>query len=616
MKGSDGSSPALGIKLFNLDKCFNRTSGDIRTFVDTSTDMGYHNGRAELGNRSRGDIVRINEGSCVSEPLPETPVGQVLIIEDDPAQRTFLRKLLEMTGYGCTCAGSCAEGREVFNPGQFAIALVDLGLPDGSGLTLLGELAERDDLLVPLVLTGDGSPETIIRTMRAGAFDYLTKPVDATTLAAAVARASSHYAVRRERSELLVLLMREKEQLEARVRAATADIRQYAEATEQVNARLRSLLTLTQLAQSRYSDDTLMRNTYRELARHMPLTCLALCDVSRQRLLAIYPQDGVLEFVEADVGGGASGYDALLVDAEPRLLVQQWVERNTGLDTTEYQDRVFPERLWNRAVCTVGFYLDPDYEVGPSEEEFLGMCAHFLAFEWEQANLLLHVAHHASLGSIGVELARSFVQPLTALRTATDFVAETPLTPEALEGMQVIQENVDRLRRQTQEFRKLSVLREDCVETVRLDEYIEQALDILTVAIQNRSVTILRRFDTDCECILLNGTALARTFLDLILGALRATELGGTIELSVVDAAAGYVAVEIGYPDGHLGPLAKPGAHVFDYEAHPGLQLAERTIHACGGTLSLTADRGNRRQVRVVLPRNATNPSKVKELTT
>jgi DNA-binding response OmpR family regulator/signal transduction histidine kinase len=549
----------------------------------------------------------------VQEDSAQSIKPSVLIIEDDAAQRMFLDKLLRQQGYACELAETCAEGRNLFKPDHFSLCLIDLGLPDGSGLSLIDEFAKLDPCVVPIVLTGDGSADTVIGTMRAGAFDYLTKPVDRTTLVAAVARGFSHHVVHRERAEYLDLLLDEKAQLQARVEAATADIRQYATACETSNGRLRTLLSLTQLSAGCVSDEMLMQTTFRELSKHVPVQCLALCDTIRQRLLLVYPEGDALKFIMQDSGNGPAGFDSLLVEAEPRRMVQRWVERATGIDTSELNVFAYPQVLWNRAVCTVAFHLAPDAETGPAEEEFLSMCAHFLAFEWEQANLLLRVAHDATLGSIALELSRNLIQPLTALRTTSDFVSETVLAPEAQEGMQVIRENVERLRRQMQEFRKLSLLREDCVETVRLDEYVDQAVDLLTVAVQNRGVTLEKHYETDCECVLLNGTLLARTFLDLILGTLRSAEVGGKVSLHLREAGPGHVAFEVS-TNGNAGALSGRSVPTTDQlQIHPGLQLAERTIHTCGGTLSVSTDRGQRRRVRVVLPRNATNPAPNKE---
>jgi nitrogen-specific signal transduction histidine kinase len=498
----------------------------------------------------------------------------------------------------------------LFARGRFSCALIDLGLPDGSGLNLLGEFTREDPSLVAIVLTGDASAETVIDTLREGAFDYLTKPVNITTLRAAMARALSHHAVVRERAELFRLLLEEREQLRARVEAATQDIRQYATACETSNDRLRGVLRLTQLAAGYYTEEELLRSTFEELVKHVPLKCLIICDATREKVICTYTnEDAEIHFAGQDGALGVEDYASLLVEAEPELLLRAWVERNAGLDTSAMTPLVFRQTHRNKARYSVGFFMGPDQAEDEGVQEFLDMCARFLAFEWEQEKLLLQVAHHASLGNIGVELARNFIQPLTAIRTASDFVNEAVISPEAAEGMTIIRDNVERLRRQTQEFRNLSLLREDSVETVRLDEYIEQALEILSVAIQNRQVTIRRDFEEQCECVLLNGTTLARTFLDLILGALRAVDFGGEISLALRGADHDHMAFEMEHECG--GGSTLPGVG-FD-RGNPGLQLAERTVHSCGGNMTVKRQKDQLCRLRIVLPRNATSLASARE---
>jgi hypothetical protein len=440
-----------------------------------------------------------------------------------------------------------------------------------------------------------------------------------TALKASVARAYSHHAVVRERAELVRLLLDEREHLKARVEAATADLRQTAAAREVTNTRLRALLRLTQLSAQYESEETLIRMVFEELSNCLPLRTLVLCDVTRQKLVAVMQsEEGDVSYVSAETERDQAGYDSLLAEAEPKLLVQTWLERHTGLDTSGMVGLVFPQAFWNRSMCTVGFYLSSDFVGDEAEREFLGMCAHFVAFEYEQAKLLLHVAHQASLGNIAVEVARNFIQPLTAIQTTADLIEETALSPDVIEGVKVIHSSVERLRRQTQEFRKLAWFREDSVQTVRLDEYIKQALDVLSVAIQSRGVQIREEFITDCECVLLNGTALARTFLDLILGALRNVEVGGGIALRLTSPSADHVAFEIAHnglaPGGvTVEPAGGEGSGAG--QPNPGLQLAERTVHSCGGALSVEQDveRGETR-LRILLPRNATDPNVLTEL--
>lgn len=542
----------------------------------------------------------------------EPHTATLLVVEDDPELLSYLVRILDRSGYECQTAASCAEANAVFEEGAFAAALVDLGLPDGDGLDLMAELVGMDPCLVAIVLTGDASSDTVIGAMRRCAFDYLTKPVDLTTLRAAVSRALSHHAVVQERAELVRLLLDEREQLRARVEAATADLRQS-------NERLHSLLELTRLTSHHLSTEALVRKVFARLSRHMPLRCIALCDVTRSKAITLVRLDtheeGAYTVTEGE--GAHAGFDVLLAEAEPKLLMRQWVERATGLDASQFLFEVFPQTLWNRSVSSVGFYLDAGHPLGEAEHEFLGMCAHFLAFEWEQSNLLLQVAHQASLGNIALEMTRNFGQNLTAIRTAADFVSEAAESPDVAEGMNVIQENVERLRMQTQEFRKLSMYREGSVETVHLDEFIEQALGILAVSIRSRGVLVNQSVEGSSECVLLNGTAMARVILDLLLNAVRTVDVGARIDVVLKPHGNDFVAFEMRHEGLEAHRLGQRGLGVSspgEGDAHPGLQLVERTVHGCGGKLSLEREEDGGAVLRILLNRNATDPSVAREM--
>ena len=571
----------------------------------------YHANYILLRNLPSKLIV---SGAGLEREYVEGTSSRFLIVEDDKAQRGFLMEVLRREGLECECAATCAEGRDLFEKGVFACALIDLGLPDGSGLDLLSEFSSQDSCTVLVVLTGDASAETIINTMRSGAFDYLCKPTDLVTLRAAVSRALAHHSLLTERAELFRLLLEEREQLRVRVEAATSDIRQYAAACGTSNARLKALLRLAQMSNEYYTDESLFRQVFAELANHLPLRGLALCSPARRKLLFAIQHPGAEE-VEFHGSGtvSISAYDSLLMEADPGLLIQESLEQYCALDFHDISCLVFPQVWRNRATSTVAFLLANNHTCDSADSEFLDTCAYFLAFEWDRGQLLYHVAHHVSLGNIAVELARNFIQPLTAIQTASEFVAETNVSDDARQGLEIIAENVDRLRRQTQEFRKLSLLRENAIETVTLAEFVDQALDMLSVAIQNRSVRVVREFDSDCECVLLNGTALARTFLDVILGALRTVEVGGLLVMRLFEADEEHVVFELSHEGftREAPSLTDAGQTViYSGGGNPGLLLAERTVHSCGGTMSVESRNGRVSTVRIQLPRNATDPAR------
>ena len=108
-------------------------------------------------------------------PLAETP--RALIVDDDPGFLMGLSEVVKREGFAVTGAGTLKQAREEIAVNPPDIVLVDLQLPDGSGLDLLEEFAGTASPEVVLI-TGNASVETAVAALRRGAADYLTKPVD------------------------------------------------------------------------------------------------------------------------------------------------------------------------------------------------------------------------------------------------------------------------------------------------------------------------------------------------------------------------------------------------------------------------------------------------------
>jgi two-component system response regulator AtoC len=110
------------------------------------------------------------------QPMPATS-PRALIVDDDPGFLQGLAELVRREGFAVASAGSLKQAREEIAANPPDILLVDLRLPDGSGLDLLGELDSASSPELVLI-TGDASVETAVDALRRGAIDYLTKPVD------------------------------------------------------------------------------------------------------------------------------------------------------------------------------------------------------------------------------------------------------------------------------------------------------------------------------------------------------------------------------------------------------------------------------------------------------
>jgi DNA-binding NtrC family response regulator len=108
--------------------------------------------------------------------------GKVLVVDDEPAERDGLARMVGQWGYEVETAASGEEALALIESQHPAVVLTDLVLPEMDGLTLLQKLRETGRPPIVLLVTGHGTVESAVEAMRHGAFDYLTKPVDATRL--------------------------------------------------------------------------------------------------------------------------------------------------------------------------------------------------------------------------------------------------------------------------------------------------------------------------------------------------------------------------------------------------------------------------------------------------
>lgn len=111
---------------------------------------------------------------------------RVLLVEDDDLLRPSLVSLLELSGFDVTGVADGLSFYRALSGGTFDVAVVDLGLPDQSGETLV-DYARRNTSLPIVVITARDTLDTRVDCYRTGADLFLAKPVDGRELAAAIA---------------------------------------------------------------------------------------------------------------------------------------------------------------------------------------------------------------------------------------------------------------------------------------------------------------------------------------------------------------------------------------------------------------------------------------------
>ncbi|MDA0990036.1 MAG: sigma-54 dependent transcriptional regulator [Verrucomicrobia bacterium] len=115
--------------------------------------------------------------------------SRVLIIEDDPAGCRSVRDAVEDAGWRAEATMTATEGLAAFERGGFDAVLTDLVLPDLDGMGVLEKIQALDPTIPVLIMTAYGTVSSAVAAMKAGAYDYVTKPLDLDELQARLARA-------------------------------------------------------------------------------------------------------------------------------------------------------------------------------------------------------------------------------------------------------------------------------------------------------------------------------------------------------------------------------------------------------------------------------------------
>ena len=139
--------------------------------------------------------------------------GQILVVDDEAAQREILRTILTAEGYQVETAGTAAEALDKGGKRRFDLILSDLRMPGADGLSLVRDLSREDPPTLVIIMTGFGSLDSAEQAMKQGAFDYLTKPLERDDLLRIVGRAFDRIGLIQENRLL-------RQQLEERYRVA------------------------------------------------------------------------------------------------------------------------------------------------------------------------------------------------------------------------------------------------------------------------------------------------------------------------------------------------------------------------------------------------------------
>ena len=146
---------------------------------------------------------------CLAYPLPSRLPNRmaskrILVLDDEPNIGSSLRMILEREGYAVTVVRSIAEAKAAALAAD--ALLLDVRLPDGSGIDLLRHLRERDCAAPAIMISGHGTIAEAVEATRAGAFDFLEKPLGRDRVLLSLKNALEQATLRRENEQLRELV--------------------------------------------------------------------------------------------------------------------------------------------------------------------------------------------------------------------------------------------------------------------------------------------------------------------------------------------------------------------------------------------------------------------------
>ncbi|MGF1643936.1 MAG: sigma-54-dependent transcriptional regulator [Thiotrichales bacterium] len=109
-------------------------------------------------------------------------IRNILVIDDEPDIRELLEITLARMGLHAACAGDVTEAKQLLGSATFDLCLTDMRLPDGTGLEIVEHIQRHHAGLPVAVITAYGNMETAIQALKAGAFDFVSKPVNLESL--------------------------------------------------------------------------------------------------------------------------------------------------------------------------------------------------------------------------------------------------------------------------------------------------------------------------------------------------------------------------------------------------------------------------------------------------
>lgn len=500
----------------------------------------------------------------MSVSLPPAPQqqGRVLIVDDNADLASALREVIAGARAGqeplvVSTATTGAEALQVAKNGGFDVAIVDVKLPDGSGLDLIGPLREATHDGEVVLITGFANMEAAIAALRSGAFAMILKSFRPEELIATVEQAITKVRLTRERAEL--------------------------------ERRYRAVVDLTDV--------------------------LVIALDAAGAIVLFNRKAAVLAGVSAEQARGRDFLTTFVPDEDKKRL-KDALAAVLGSDKAREVETAFLRKPASSAPHRVRWHLSRVRDaVGEAHEAGL---VYGIGIDITERRALEKRAADAealsAMGTLATSLAHEIRNPLNAanlqlhlLSRAVDKLAPDDVTRAGMhKRIEIVGSEIARLSRLLTEFLELARPRGIARQPVHVGELVESILTLERGAAEERRVRIVKDIDQERSVALGDAEKLKQVVLNLVVNALEAMRDGGTLTAKVYSKEKDvYFELE------DTGPGIEPSvlAQVFDpffttKEGGTGLGLSivRKIVDQHAGDVRVESEKGKGARVTVLLP--------------
>lgn len=483
----------------------------------------------------------------MNKNLPATPApaawdvrGRILIVDDEPGVRDLLTELLESANYVVAAAADGETGLSLLDHDHFDLLLTDLVLPGLPGMEVVRQARRKYPDLAVIIITGKGTLTTAIQAIQQEAQDYVRKPFCPHELIERIKKAIETRRLRQQNAQLLAHLQAEREQLQARVEAATASLRAHLAELEQLNREQSSLFRLVNALRGK----TVLSEVVAAMLDHMrdvlPIgeVCYVFFDPLGQRLAHGLPDAaGACQQVGMALGEQLERLQRLFRHEPDTVHSARVVDllRSAGVAASALDGVLVEPLTIGRLVFGVICLFPRENTEGflPRHRQLLALALAQVASVCEENLLLERGTQLLTMGELIAEIVHDLRSPLTALRNNAKYLAKHYQEDgEAVRSLEDLLASANQMERLVTELLNFSKPEEMQLGHVVVAEVLEKALCMTRDYLRRKEIEVVIPPDGLDLTATGNEHHLVEALVNIIVNAAQAMDKGGRLTFS------------------------------------------------------------------------------------